>query len=66
MNGSTDSLLLPYQRRWIEDPAEWKIAEKSRRTGLTWAEAVAATLAAAKARNAGGPTPARNPIMRSD
>ena len=32
-------LLLPYQKRWIADSSQLKIAEKSRRTGLTWAEA---------------------------
>lgn len=31
--------LLPYQLRWIEDTAPLKVAEKSRRIGLTWAEA---------------------------
>ena len=49
-----DGVLLPYQRRWIEDPAEWKIAEKGRRTGLTWAEAADAVLAAAAAPGEGG------------
>ena len=28
-------VLLPYQKRWIADDAQLKIAEKSRRTGLT-------------------------------
>lgn len=31
--------LLPYQVAWIEDEAPLKVNEKSRRTGLTWAEA---------------------------
>lgn len=31
--------LLPYQQKWIADDAQLKIAEKSRRVGLTWAEA---------------------------
>lgn len=31
--------LLPYQQRWIADPSQLKIAEKSRRIGLTWGEA---------------------------
>ena len=39
-------VLLPYQRRWIADKSEVKIAEKSRRTGLTWAEAADAVLEA--------------------
>lgn len=47
-------ILLGYQKRWIADPAPLKIAEKSRRTGLTWAEAADATLCAAAAKNAGG------------
>ena len=49
-----DGILLPYQRRWIEDRSEYKIAEKGRRTGLTWAEAADAALAAGTARSAGG------------
>lgn len=32
-------VLLPYQQRWIDDPAPVKVAEKSRRIGLTWGEA---------------------------
>ena len=47
-------VLLPYQQRWIADSAEWKIAEKSRRTGLTWAEAADVALTAARSRSAGG------------
>ena len=49
-----DSVLLPYQQRWIADESPLKIAEKSRRTGITWAEAADATLAAGAARDAGG------------
>ena len=45
----TEGVLLPYQRRWIGDKSQVKIAEKSRRTGLTWAEAADAVLAAAPA-----------------
>ena len=40
-------VLLPYQRRWIKDTAQVKVAEKSRRTGLTWAEAADDVLTAA-------------------
>ncbi|MFZ5653181.1 MAG: terminase large subunit domain-containing protein [Pseudomonadota bacterium] len=47
-------VLLPYQRAWVADPAPLKIAEKSRRTGLTWAEAADAALTAGAARSAGG------------
>lgn len=31
--------LLPYQQRWVADESPLKIAEKSRRIGLTWGEA---------------------------
>ena len=31
--------LLPYQRRWVQDAAPVKVAVKSRRIGLSWAEA---------------------------
>lgn len=31
--------LMPYQQRWIADPANLKLMEKGRRTGITWAEA---------------------------
>lgn len=48
------SVLLPYQKAWIEDSAELKIAEKSRRTGITWAEAADAVLSASAAKSAGG------------
>jgi len=40
-------ILLPYQVRWIADEAPVKIAEKSRRVGLTWAEAADSALCAA-------------------
>ncbi len=32
-------ILLPYQQRWVRDKSKIKIAEKSRRIGLTWGEA---------------------------
>lgn len=48
------SVLLPYQRAWVADDAPLKIGEKSRRTGLTWAEAADAVLTASTARAAGG------------
>lgn len=41
------AVLLPYQQAWIEDKSQLKIAEKSRRIGLTWAEAADAVLDAA-------------------
>lgn len=45
---------LGYQQRWVEDNSDLKIAEKSRRTGLTWAEAGDDVLIAGRARKAGG------------
>lgn len=49
-----NEVMLPYQRRWVADTSPLKIAEKSRRTGITWAEAADATLTASLAKNAGG------------
>ena len=46
-----DGVLLGYQRRWLADTAEVKVCEKSRRIGLTWAEAAEAVLAAARRRS---------------
>lgn len=46
--------LLPYQQRWLADDADMKVAEKSRRTGLTWAEAADDALIAGRTRSAGG------------
>lgn len=37
-------LLLPYQQRWVADTSPVKIIEKSRRIGLSWAEAADAAL----------------------
>lgn len=48
------AVLLPYQQRWIADQSPFKVAEKSRRTGLTWAEAADDVLTASSARQAGG------------
>ena len=47
-------VLLPYQARWVADPAKVKIAEKSRRTGFTWGEAADDVLIAALEKPAGG------------
>ncbi len=49
-----NELLLPYQRYWIADKSDLKIAEKSRRTGITWAEAADAALTAGASHQAGG------------
>ncbi len=40
-------VLLPYQQRWTADDSPLKVAEKSRRIGLTWAEASDNVLTAA-------------------
>jgi phage FluMu gp28-like protein len=47
-------VLLWYQKKWIADDSVLKIAQKSRRTGLTWAQAADDVLAAATARDQGG------------
>lgn len=49
-----DDVLLGYQKRWIADTSPLKIAEKSRRTGLTWAQAADDTLTASTAKTDGG------------
>ena len=49
-----NELLLGYQKRWLADDSQLKIAEKSRRTGLTWAEAADDVLIAAKTMSDGG------------
>ncbi|EKE75197.1 hypothetical protein [Gallaecimonas xiamenensis] len=49
-----EPVFLPYQQRWFEDEAQVMIAEKSRRTGLTWAEAGRNVINAAKPRRRGG------------
>lgn len=41
--------MLPYQQRWIADKSQVKVNEKSRRVGLSWAEAADAALEAAAA-----------------
>lgn len=48
------AVLLPYQQRWVADDGPLKVAEKSRRIGLTWAEASDNVLTAAAALSAGG------------
>lgn len=47
-------VLLQYQKEWIADESQVKLAEKSRRTGLTWAEAADASLTASKSKAAQG------------
>lgn len=38
------TVLLPYQRRWGEDVSPVRVAEKSRRVGLSWGEAAYSAL----------------------
>jgi phage FluMu gp28-like protein len=47
-----DAILLPYQQRWINDDAQVKIIEKSRRIGLSYAEAADNVLYAASSEGA--------------
>lgn len=49
-----NEVLLAYQKRWIADDSQLKIAEKSRRTGLTWAEAADNALIASTKKTDGG------------
>ena len=49
-----EAIFLPYQQRWFEDESQIMIAEKSRRTGLTWAEAGRNVMNGAKPRSRGG------------
>lgn len=49
-----EPVFLEYQQRWFEDESQIMIAEKSRRTGLTWAEAGRNVINAAKPRRRGG------------
>lgn len=53
-DNATPAVLLAYQQRWVADDSPLKVIEKSRRTGLTWAEASDNVLTAASARSAGG------------
>ena len=49
-----NEVLLSYQKSWIADDSQLKIAEKSRRTGLTWAEASDNALDASLKKSEGG------------
>lgn len=48
--GADGAVLLPYQQQWLADAAQVKVCEKSRRVGLSWAEAAASVLQAARQR----------------
>lgn len=47
-------VLMEHQRAWLRDKSTLKIAEKGRRTGITFVEALSNTLLAAASRSAGG------------
>lgn len=49
-----DGILMRHQAEWLEDDSDLKLAEKGRRTGITFAEALDDTLIAAAKRSAGG------------
>lgn len=44
---------MPYQQRWVLDNSPVKVCEKSRRVGLSWAEAAISTIKAARAGKSG-------------
>lgn len=48
-NAAPPAALLGYQQRWIADKSQLKVAEKSRRIGLTWGEAADDVLIASEA-----------------
>lgn len=54
MSAPAPAVLLPYQQTWIADNSPVKLCEKSRRVGLSWAEAADAALTGAAAPDAGG------------
>jgi len=49
-----DGILMQHQKDWLADDADLKLAEKGRRTGITFAEALDDTLIAAKRVDQGG------------
>lgn len=49
-----EPVFLPYQQAWFEDESQIMFAEKSRRTGLTWAEAGRNVITASKPKRRGG------------
>lgn len=54
MTDTSPFVLLPYQQRWVADASPVKVAEKSRRIGLTWGEASDDVLIAGLSAEAGG------------
>lgn len=49
-----DGILMAHQSEWLADDSDLKLAEKGRRTGITFAEALGDTIIAASKRSAGG------------
>ncbi|WP_224825606.1 hypothetical protein [Cognatishimia sp. MH4019] len=49
-----DGILMAHQQAWLADTSDLKLAEKGRRTGITFAEALDSAITAASARSAGG------------
>ncbi len=49
-----EDVLLPYQKKWIQDTSTVKVWEKSRRIGASYVEALASVMEAAKSKEAGG------------
>ena len=49
-----DGVLMLHQTDWLADESDLKLAEKGRRTGITFAEAIDDALIAAKAKSDGG------------
>ena len=51
---ATPAALMAYQQRWVADESPLKVMEKSRRTGITWAESSDDVITAASAAQSGG------------
>lgn len=54
LNPIAEGVLMKHQREWAAITADLKVAEKGRRTGITFAEALIDTLIAARRKSAGG------------
>lgn len=46
-----EAVLLPYQQKWLSDQSKIKLCQKSRRIGISWAEAADAVLTACSDMN---------------
>ncbi|PIE13815.1 MAG: hypothetical protein CSA70_03620 [Rhodobacterales bacterium] len=54
LDPTADGILMQHQSEWLADDSDLKLAEKGRRTGITFAEALDDTIIAATSRSAGG------------